>query len=50
MIVKDPAIRLIDVRSIAEYYFVGHPEMAANVPLTFGMRRRRASSQRPFPR
>jgi rhodanese-related sulfurtransferase len=35
MIIKDPAIRLVDVRSIAEYYFVGHPEMAANVPLTF---------------
>ncbi len=35
MIVKDPAVRLVDVRSIAEYYFVGHAETAANVPLTF---------------
>jgi rhodanese-related sulfurtransferase len=35
MITKNPAFRLVDVRSIAEYYFVGHPEMAANVPLTF---------------
>ena len=35
MIIKDPAIRLVDVRSIAEYYFVGHPEMAANVPFAF---------------
>jgi rhodanese-related sulfurtransferase len=32
---KDPAVRLVDVRSIAEYYFTGHPETAANVPLTF---------------
>jgi len=35
MIAQNPAFRLVDVRSIAEYYFVGHPEMAANVPLTF---------------
>jgi len=34
-LLKDPAIRLVDVRSIAEYCLVGHPEMAANVPLTF---------------
>lgn len=26
---------LIDVRSIAEYVFMGHPEMAYNVPLLF---------------
>lgn len=32
---RNPAVRLVDVRSIAEYYFVGHPETAANVPLTF---------------
>ena len=35
MIVKNPLVRLVDVRSIAEYYFIGHPETAANVPLTF---------------
>jgi rhodanese-related sulfurtransferase len=32
---KNPANRLVDVRSIAEYYLVGHPETAASVPLTF---------------
>jgi rhodanese-related sulfurtransferase len=26
---------LIDVRSIAEYVFIGHPEMAYNIPLMF---------------
>jgi rhodanese-related sulfurtransferase len=35
MIMKDPAVRLVDVRSVAEYCLIGHPEMAANVPLTF---------------
>ena len=30
-----PETYLIDVRSIAEYVFVGHPEMAHNVPLSF---------------
>src|SRR5512136_1877039 len=35
MIFKNPLVRLVDVRSIAEYYFIGHPETAANVPLTF---------------
>ena len=33
--VKDPSTYLIDGRSIAEYVFVGHPEMAYNVPLLF---------------
>ena len=32
---KDPSIYLVDVRSIAEYVFVGHPERAYNVPITF---------------
>jgi rhodanese-related sulfurtransferase len=32
---KDPATYLVDVRSIAEYYLVGHPEMAVNIPFTF---------------
>jgi rhodanese-related sulfurtransferase len=32
---KNPSTYLIDVRSIAEYVFVGHPEMAYNIPLTF---------------
>jgi len=26
---------LIDVRSVAEYVFIGHPEMAYNIPLMF---------------
>ena len=32
---KDPSSYLIDVRSVAEYVFVGHPEMAYNIPLLF---------------
>jgi rhodanese-related sulfurtransferase len=32
---KNPSTYLIDVRSIAEYVFVGHPEMAYNIPLMF---------------
>lgn len=32
---QDPATYLVDVRSIAEYVFVGHPEMAYNIPLMF---------------
>jgi rhodanese-related sulfurtransferase len=32
---KNPKTYLIDVRSIAEYVFVGHPEMAYNIPLMF---------------
>jgi rhodanese-related sulfurtransferase len=32
---KKPGIALIDVRSIAEYYLVGHPVEAVNVPYTF---------------
>jgi rhodanese-related sulfurtransferase len=35
MTMKDPAVRLVDVRSVAEYCLIGHPETAANVPLTF---------------
>jgi rhodanese-related sulfurtransferase len=33
--VKQPNTYLIDVRSVAEYVFVGHPEMAYNTPLMF---------------
>ncbi len=33
--VRQPDTYLIDVRTIAEYVFVGHPEMAYNIPLTF---------------
>lgn len=33
--VKKENTYLIDVRSIAEYVFIGHPEMAYNVPLSF---------------
>ncbi len=32
---KEPSSYLIDVRSIAEYVFVGHPEMAYNIPSSF---------------
>ena len=32
---KQPSTYLVDVRSIAEYVFVGHPEMAFNIPLLF---------------
>ena len=33
--VRQPDTYLVDVRTIAEYVFVGHPEMAYNIPLTF---------------
>ncbi len=32
---KNPSTYLVDVRSIAEYVFVGHPEKAYNIPITF---------------
>jgi len=32
---RNPATYLVDVRSIAEYYLLGHPEMAINIPFTF---------------
>lgn len=32
---KKPSTYLIDVRTIAEYVFVGHPEMAYNIPFMF---------------
>jgi rhodanese-related sulfurtransferase len=32
---EQPSTYLVDVRSIAEYVFVGHPEMAFNTPLLF---------------
>jgi rhodanese-related sulfurtransferase len=34
-LLKEPDTYLIDVRSIAEYVFVGHPAMAYNIPLNF---------------
>jgi len=34
-LLKEPNTYLIDVRSIAEYVFVGHPAMAHNIPLSF---------------
>ncbi len=33
--VRQPDTYIVDVRTIAEYVFVGHPEMAYNIPLTF---------------
>jgi rhodanese-related sulfurtransferase len=32
---KNPQTYLVDVRSIAEYVFIGHPKMAYNIPLMF---------------
>ncbi len=32
---EQPSVYLIDVRSVAEYVFVGHPEKAHNIPLMF---------------
>jgi len=32
---ENPSTYLIDVRSIAEYVFTGHPEMAYNIPSRF---------------
>jgi rhodanese-related sulfurtransferase len=32
---KNPKTFLVDVRSIAEYVFIGHPKMAYNIPLMF---------------
>ncbi len=32
---KKPSTYLVDVRTIAEYVYVGHPEMAFNIPLLF---------------
>ncbi len=32
---EQPFTYLVDVRTIAEYVFVGHPEMASNTPLLF---------------
>jgi rhodanese-related sulfurtransferase len=34
-LLKEADTYLVDVRSIAEYVFVGHPEMAHNIPLMF---------------
>ena len=34
-LVKQPATYLVDVRSVAEYVLVGHPETAHNVPFMF---------------
>ncbi len=34
-LLKEPDTYLLDVRSIAEYVFVGHPPMAHNIPLAF---------------
>ena len=34
-LLKEPSTFLVDVRSVAEYVFVGHPEMAYNIPLGF---------------
>ena len=32
-------IKILDVRTVAEYVFVGHPAMASNVPLLFASRK-----------
>ena len=33
--VRIPGVYLVDVRSIAEYVWVGHPDMAHNIPFAF---------------
>lgn len=33
--IQNPSTHLVDVRTIAEYVFVGHPEMAVNIPFLF---------------
>jgi len=35
---NQPSSYIIDVRSIAEYVFIGHPEMALIFPFLFGMK------------
>ena len=35
VMLKKPATYLVDVRTIAEYVYVGHAEMVTNVPLLF---------------
>ncbi len=32
---QNPSTYIVDVRTIAEYVFVGHPEMATNIPFLF---------------
>ncbi len=34
-LLQNQSVYLIDVRSVAEYVFVGHPEMAYNIPFEF---------------
>jgi rhodanese-related sulfurtransferase len=33
--IKTPGTYLVDVRTIAEYYLIGHPADAVNIPFTF---------------
>ncbi len=46
-LLKKPATYLIDVRTIAEYVYVGHPEMAYNIPLLFWVERELDRSPNP---
>lgn len=41
-LLKNPTTFLVDVRSVAEYVLVGHPDQAYNVPLTFWSENRAA--------
>jgi cyclophilin family peptidyl-prolyl cis-trans isomerase/rhodanese-related sulfurtransferase/catechol 2,3-dioxygenase-like lactoylglutathione lyase family enzyme len=34
-LLKNPSTFLVDVRSVAEYVLIGHPDQAFNVPITF---------------
>lgn len=36
---KNQSIKILDVRTVAEYVFVGHPAMAHNVPFLFATRK-----------
>ncbi|NOR14459.1 MAG: rhodanese-like domain-containing protein [Candidatus Aminicenantes bacterium] len=44
---KKSATYLVDVRTIAEYVYVGHPVMASNIPLLFWMEREQDRIQNP---
>ena len=44
---KLPSTYLVDVRTIAEYVFIGHPEDAVNLPLLFWNEREQKMEQNP---
>lgn len=40
-------VKFLDVRTPEEYYFVGHPEMAVNIPFAFSTGKLDAATQKP---